>query len=288
MELSMELSIIIVNWNTSEYLRRCLESIITRPFAGECEVIVADNCSKDSSAQMVRDEFPEVVLIANDHNLGYAAGNNQGIRRSSGEYVLLLNPDTEVKEGTLDTLVQFLKNHRDAGAVACRLIGPDGKVQSSCRSFPDPAGVMFEYSKLSRLFPQSRVFGRYRMTYFDYETEVEVDQPMASCLMLTRKALDDVGMIDEEFPIFFNEVDWLFRAKQKGWKVYFTPETEIIHHGGASTRQVKPEMVRESHRSLAKFYRKHYRSRIFPPLYWFIMAAISLNCFASSRFRRSG
>jgi len=283
---NMQLSIIIVNWNTKDYLRRCLASIREHPFSGSAEVIVVDNASSDSSAEMVKEEFPEVVLLANEENLGYAEGNNQGIERAGGEHVLLLNPDTEVNAGTLDVLSQFLDAHSDAAAVSCRLIGPDGKVQSSCRSFPDPAGVLYEYSRLSRLFPRSRVFGSYRMTYFDYATEAEVDQPMASCLMLTRKALDDVGLFDEEFPIFFNEVDWLFCAREKGWKVYFTPAAEIIHHGGASTRQVKPEMVRQSHRSLAAFYRKHYKRRIPAPLYWFIMAAISVNCFFSSRLRR--
>lgn len=284
----MDLSIIIVNWNTREYLRRCLTSIREFPFSGETETIVVDNASDDSSADMVRERFPEVVLISNDENVGYACGNNQGMVIARGDYILLLNPDTEVKDGTIDTLVEFLRAHPDTGAVSCRLIGPDGKVQSSCRSFPNPAGVFYEYSKLSRLFPKSKVFGSYRMTYFDYLTEAEVDQPMASCLLIPKRVLNDVGVFDKEFPIFFNEVDWLYRAKQKGWRVYFTPTAEIAHHGGASTRQVKPEMIRESHRSLATFYRKHYKGHIRPPVYWFIMTAIAINSCLISRLRRSG
>lgn len=284
----MDLSIIIVNWNTKDYLRRCIASIRQFPHTGTTEIIIVDNASADSSAEMVRAEFPDVILVANTDNLGYAEGNNQGLRMASGEYILLLNPDTEVKSGTIDTLVKFLRAHPDGGAVSCRLIGPDGNVQSSLRGFPEPAGVLFEYTKLSRLFPKSRVLGAYRMTYFDYSTEAEVDQPMASCLLIPRKALDEVGLFDQEFPIFFNEVDWLYRAKQSGWHVYFTPDAEIVHHGGASTRQVKPAMIRESHKSLANFYRKHYKGRIWPPVYWVIMAAIAVNCHFASRLKRSG
>ena len=281
----MELSIIIVNWNTREHLQRCLTSIENHPFHGDTEVIVIDNASSDGSADMVAELFPQFSLIRNSTNEGYAEGNNRGMEKCTGDYVLLLNPDTEVHEGTLDILVRFLKDHPDAGAVSCRLIGTDGMVQSSCRSFPEPAGVLYEYFRLSRLFPKSEVFGAYRMTYFDYQSESMVDQPMASCLMIPRKTLHDVGMFDKEFPIFFNEVDWLYRAKQKGWNAYFTPSTEIVHFGGASTRQVKPEMMRESHRSLARFYNKHYKSRIWPPVYWFIMGAISINSYISSRLR---
>ena len=126
------------------------------------------------------------------------------------------------------------------------------------------------------------------MTYFRYNQAAEVDQPMGSCLLLNRKALEDVGMFDQEFPIFFNEVDWCFRAKQKGWKIYFTPAAEVIHHGGASTSQIKAEMVRESHRSMQSFYDKHYKGRISKLVYWFITAAISVNSFFASRLASIG
>jgi GT2 family glycosyltransferase len=120
------------------------------------------------------------------------------------------------------------------------------------------------------------------MTWFDYDREIEVDQPMGSCLLLSRKAIHDIGMFAQEFPIFFNEVDWLYRAKQMGWTVWFTPAAEVIHSGGASTRQRRPAMVRESHRSMKLFYAKHYRGRIFPPVYWLIIAAISINSVPAS------
>lgn len=278
-----ELSIIIVNWNTCDFLRRCLRSIHANPPACSFETIVVDNASADGSSEMVRQEFPDAVLIANSENLKYAEGNNVGIKASSGNFVLLLNPDTEVKPGMIDTLLEVTRANPNCGALSCRLIGHDGVVQSSCRSFPDPWGVLFEYTRLSRLFPKSRIFGSYRMTYFDYEHEAEVDQPMASCFLIPRKAIEDVGVFDTDFPIFFNEVDWCFRAKEKGWKIIFTPKAEILHLGGASTRQVKPEMIRESHRSLRLFYEKHYKARIFRPIYWLIVAAISINSNLASR-----
>lgn len=284
----MRLSIAIVNWNTQNDLQRCLSSIYRHPPKAEFETIVVDNASPDGSAEMVRERFPQALLVANDRNAGYAEGNNRAMRMASGDYVLLLNPDTEVGPTTLDTLVAFGERHPDMAAVGCRLVGTDGRVQSSCRSFPDPRGVLFEYLRLSRLFPSSRLFGSYRMTYFDYAHEAEVDQPMASCLLLSRASIEDIGLIDEAFPVFFNDVDWCYRAKQKGWKIYFTPDAEIQHLGGASTKQVRPAMIRESHASFKRFYEKHYKSRISAPLYWFIMTMVSLNSLVTVRLRSGG
>jgi len=284
----MDLSIAIVNWNTREYLERCLRSIFEHPPDCEFEVIVVDNASTDGSAKLVADNFHNVTLISNSENLGYARGNNQAIETSSGEFILLLNPDIEVKPGALDALLAFAKAHPEAAAVGCRLIHPDGRIQRSVRSFPSPAAVLFEYLKISRIFPNSRLFGRYRMTYFDYSTAAEVDQPMASCLLLSRRALDDVGTFDEQFPIFFNDVDWCYRAKKKGWKIFFTPDAEVIHHGGASTTQVRAKMISESHRSLARFYAKHYRGKMCAVIYWLIMIAIFTNSFFASRIKARG
>lgn len=283
----MELSIVIVNWNAKDYLRRCLDAIRETAVGIEYEVIVVDNDSEDGSADMVRSDYPWVHLIPSPDNVGYAEGNNLGIAESSGEYILLLNPDIELKERALAAMLRFAKAHEDAAAVGCRLIGPDGIVQKSCRSFPDPMGVFFEYTRLSRLFPRSKRIGSYRMTWFDHSYDLEVDQPMASCLLISRKAWDDVGGFDTVFPIFFNDVDWCYRAKEKGWKVYFTAQAEALHYGGASTKQVRPEMVRESHRSLRRFYDKHYRGHIALPIYWLISAAIGVNLFFASRFRSS-
>ena len=146
------------------------------------------------------------------------------------------------------------------------------------RGFPDPLPVLWEYCGLSRLLPRSRVFGAYRMTFFDYDKAAEVDQPMGTFLMIPRPAFAQVGLMDLQFPIFFNEVDWCWRAKREhGWSIWYTPDAAVTHYGGGSTRQVKPAMIRESHRSLLRFYDKHYRGRLFPPLLWLIRAAVRLN-----------
>jgi len=282
----MLLSVVIVNWNTSRLLEACLDGIVGNggQGAGDGEVIVVDNASSDFDEAYFRSRFPDVKFVVNDANVGYAKANNQAIAESSGGYVLLLNPDTEVKGDALDRLVEFMEAHPDAAAAGCRLVRPDGTVERSCRSFPEPGPVAAEWLGLSRLFPKSRRLGAYRMTWFGYDREMVVDQPMGSCLILSRRAIEQVGLFDEDFPIFFNDVDWCYRAKQAGWNVYFTPAAEVVHHGGASTKQVRREMRRESHRSLARFYYKHYRRRLFPPLYWLIMAAIRV----SGAFRVSG
>jgi len=253
----MRLSICIVNWNTSGLLVECLRSIHSSVLP--LEVILVDNASADFDPDVIIREFPNVLLIRNERNEGYAHANNQAIARASGEHVLLLNPDTALHEGALDALVRFMDEHPDAGAAGCKLVRPDGTVDRSCRSFPTPLAVAFEYLGLSRLFPKSRFFGRYRMTWLNYDETVEVDQPMASCLIARREVFSQVGPFDEELPIFFNDVDWCFRAKQAGWKIYFTPNAIVTHHGGASTKQVKREMIEESHRSLVRYYDKHYR-----------------------------
>ncbi|MEN6520218.1 MAG: glycosyltransferase family 2 protein [Armatimonadota bacterium] len=281
----MLLSIIIVNWNTTRLLEACLDSIYRHAPGFDFESIVIDNASNDFDTHALSLQFPRATIIANDRNRGYAEGNNQGIERASGRYVLLLNPDTEVKNDTLAKLVEFMEAHPCAASAGCRLIRPDGSIDRSVRGFPEPAAVASELFGLSRLFPKSKKLGAYRMTWFDYETEAEVDQPMGSCLILSRKAVDEIGLLDPDFPIFFNEVDWCYRAKQAGWEIYFTPVAEVIHHGGSSTKQVRRVMRRESHRSLARFYKKHYEKKLFPSVYRLIIAAIKLSEILQS-FRR--
>ncbi|MCE5199784.1 MAG: glycosyltransferase family 2 protein [Armatimonadota bacterium] len=274
----VRLSIAIVNWNTSSLLRALLISIEKYTPGFEYEVIVVDNASSDFDETAFRSEFPGVSFVTNSENVGYARGNNQAIAAARGDYLLLLNPDTEVTEGAIDALVDFMESHPDAGAAGAKLVRPDGSVDRSVRGFPYPGPIAWEYMGLSRIFPKSRVFGAYRMTYFSYDEVAEVDQPMGSCLILSQRALSEVGLIDERFPIFFNEVDWLYRAKQVGWKVYFVPQAVVIHHGGAGTKQAgRRRMVKESHDSLIRFYRKHFKGRIPAAVYYFTVACVGLN-----------
>lgn len=268
------LSIIIVNWNTRDLLRACLRSVRETCADVAHEVIVVDNASADGSAAMVAEEFPQARLVANAENVGYAKGNNQGIELARGEWLWLLNPDTEVLPNAAERLLKFMVEHKDCGALGCKLLNPPTlphshppTLQYSCRTFPTPDVILIEALGLSRLFPRHRWFGKYRMTWWDYDEVREVDQPMASSLLIRREVIEQVGGMDEAFPIFFNDVDLCYRIKQAGWKIYFTPDAQVIHHGGASTRQVKPQMIRESHQSLLRFYEKHYRGKISPLVY---------------------
>jgi GT2 family glycosyltransferase len=271
-----DLSIVIVSWNTRDLLDACLVSIRAIPDAVTREVIVVDNASTDGTAEMVRDDHPDVSLIANEENRGYAAGNNQGIALAAGRDVLLLNPDIVVLEGALDTLAGLLDDRPQVGAVAPRLVLMDGSTQASCRSFPTPDVVLYEALGLSRLFPRSRRFGKYRMTWWDYDDERPVDQPMASALLLRGEALEQVGGMDEDFPIFFNDVDLCKRLWEAGWEVWYTPGASMVHVGGASTRQARRRMIVESHRSFEFFYRKHYRGRISWWSYWMALGLLRL------------
>jgi GT2 family glycosyltransferase len=260
------LSVAIVNWNTRQMLLDALDSIYSAPPSFAFEVIVVDNASADGSAAAVAERFPQVVLIANTDNTGYAEGNNQAIKTAKAAYILLLNPDVLLPEGGLERAVGFMEAHADTGALGVRQVHPDGRLQRSVRGFPTPMTVLWELLGLSRLFPNSRLFGAYRMTWFDYAHVAEVDQPMGTFLLMRRTVVEQVGMLDEAFPIFFNEVDWCLRCKRAGWKIYFTPEVEIIHYGGASTTQVGAAMAWESRRGLLQFYAKHYSAIQFWPL----------------------
>jgi GT2 family glycosyltransferase len=267
------LSVAIVSWNTREMLLDALHSIYVAPPSFPFEVIVVDNASADGTAAAVAERFPQVILCANAENTGYARGNNQAIERARGAYILLLNPDVLLPAEGLETAVKFMVAHGQAGALGVRQVHPDGRLQRSVRGFPSPLSVCWELIGLSRLLPQSRTFGAYRMTWFDYKHVAEVDQPMGTFLLIRRTVIEQVGMLDEAFPIFFNEVDWCLRCKRAGWKIYFTPDVEIVHYGGASTSQVFAAMAWESRRGLLGFYAKHYRALRYWPLRLLIASA---------------
>ncbi len=274
----MDLSVVLVNWNTRDLLRACLASLRTAlaDVTGGSEVIVVDNASTDGSAAMVAAEFPEVRLVANQENRNYAAGNNQGLAAARGRWVLLLNPDTEVPRGAPGALIQCLEEHSQAAAVAPALTYPDGRLQESVRGFPGPQALLGELTGLARCVPHSP-WGTYRAAQPPQDRVSEVDQPMTSALLFRRSALDQVGHFDEDFPLFFNDVDLCFRLQLAGWRILYDPRIRVVHHGGASTRQVRPEAIRLSHLGLQRFYARHYRSRLAAPAYRLIQAAIALS-----------
>ena len=273
-------SAVIVNWNTRDYLRECLQSLEQTAIGELLETIVVDNASGDGSADMVAREFPGVTLIRSSRNLFYAAGNNLGVAEASGEYLLILNPDTEALGDAVAQLRGFLDEHPEASAVAPRLVHPDGSAQSSVRLFPTPLNVLIEVTRLSRLAPRSRVLGAYRMGWWDQSEVREVDQPMTSCLLVRRSKWEALRGMDEGFPMFFNDVDLCYRLKQSGGSLYFLPTARVLHHVGASTRQVKREMIVASHRGLERFYRKHYLGRVPFWVYLIVVAVSRVACLA--------
>ena len=280
------LSACIVNWNTRDDLRSCLRALADNPFTrGEQEVVVVDNASADDSARMVREEFPGVRLIANAANENYARGTNQALAAATGDLLLLLNPDARVTPGALDALAAFLEERpAEAGGVAPRLVHEDGSVQASVRGFPTPAAVLWDMTGLSRVFRNSRTFGAWRHTFFDYGTRAApAPQPMASCLLVPRRVFEAVGPMDERFPLYFNDVDWCLRAREAGFTLWYTADATVVHGYGGTTKRVRKAAVWESRRAMLRLYAKHYRGRTAAPLYRLATALITLDA-----WRRTG
>ena len=253
-----QVSIIIVNWNTSRLLEGSLRSIYVETESRFIEVIVVDNASSDDSCEMVRDKFPFVTLIENTTNFGFAHANNQGLVIAQGRYVLLLNSDTVVLNNAISKAVSFADKYHRAAVVGCRVLGPDMSVQASCFKFPSVLNMLLSCTYLNKLLPHSRFFGREAMTWWDKNDSREVDV-VCGCFMLVRKkAIEEVGMLDEQFFMYGEETDWCYRFKQAGCKVMFTPTAEIIHFAGQSSRKVRGEMLIQLRLSILKFIRKHY------------------------------
>lgn len=251
----VDLSIVIVNWNTCDMLAKCLDSIFQTVRAFAYEIIVVDNSSTDGSVEMVRTQFPSVRLIENQQNVGFTQANNQALAASCGRYVLLLNSDTEVQPGALDAMVRFVDAHPAAGAAGAHLLNSDGSFQASHTDFPTLWRESLILSSLGRAL--------LRPSYPSYGPEVEkgpqhVDYTEGACLLVRRQAVEQVGGLDEGFFMYAEEVDWCYRMKQAGWEVWYLPQVRIIHHGGGSSRQRKNRMEAELYRSRIRFFRKHH------------------------------
>ncbi len=294
---SVDMGIIIVNWNTRDLLRECLKSLAASDPSVRQRVIVVDNASSDGSADMVRAEFPAVEVIANPVNGGFAQANNLGLKalgfvpqpppqipppqggrglpsgvspslpvgeeaggrgESVPRYALLLNPDTVVPPDGLRMLIDRAEADPKIGGIGPRLVMLDGKLDLACRrSFPTPEVSLWRMTGLSKLFPKSRLFGRYNMTYLDEHLETEVDCVVGAFMMVRRAAIDQVGLLDESFWMYGEDIDWAFRIKQAGWKILYYPRVTVLHVKRAASRQ-NPRTRLEFQRASLIFYRKHY------------------------------
>jgi GT2 family glycosyltransferase len=224
-------SVIIVSYNTCEITLRCLRELYSA-MACPAEVIVVDNASTDSSAQTISRDFPEVLIIRNDRNVGFSSANNQGMRAAKGTYFLLLNSDAFVVQGTVETLVAFLEKHPEAGVAGPRLLNADGTLQRSCHRFPTPGMAWIENLWISKLLPNHPKFDSY--SRWDHNKERYVDFISGACMMVRRTTYEHVGGFDEMFFMYAEETDWQRRMHTRGWLVGFTPETKVVHLGGAS------------------------------------------------------
>jgi len=272
MPSTLDVSVCIVNWNVEKLLKACLDSVYKNTKDISFEVIVVDNNSSDGSVSMVRNDFPQVKLISNDHNAGFTKANNQAIGMSKGKYVMLLNPDTEIINNALLTMFRFMEQHGDCGALGCKLLNSDGSLQRSCKTFPTLELMLYSSLFLDQLFPRSRFLGRYFMTWWDFNDVREVEQPMGSALMIKRYVLNKVGNFDEKIFIWFDEVDLLYRIKKDEWKIYFTPDAQITHHLSRSFKQWTslPQILRGTYlwRSSRNYYFRKHKGILSVPLLW--------------------
>ncbi len=272
-----DLTIITVNYNTREYLRHCLSYVPASAEGLRYEMIVVDNGSSDGSGKMVRDEFPWVSLIVNDSNVGSTRAYNQAIRRTRSRHVVLLNSDTVPLPGALSTLVRFANScSGEVAIIGPKILNPDDSVQVSISGFPTLTKQFFhanpwlrgialrllEWHPLRKLFSSSS--SRNLQSFWDYDSLREVDYVTAACMLITRAAIDDVGLLDEDYFLYIEECDWAFRMRKKGYKVLFYPGCSIVHFGGASSgqklgrKQIANRFLLEYLRSITLFYHKNY------------------------------
>ncbi len=276
-----DLGIVIVNYNTRDLLRACLRTVYASRGDFTFEVCVVDNGSTDGSGGMLEAEFPQARRILNPDNRGYPAANNQGLRllgfpdsADAPRFALLLNPDTELPPDALAKMLAFMDAHPEAGVVGPKLVRQDGSLDLACRrSFPSPEVSFYRFSGLARLFPRSRRFGRYNLTYLDPDEMAEVDSVVGAFMMVRREAIAQVGLLDEGFFMYGEDLDWCYRIKAAGWKVYYNPEVTVLHiKRAASTRNPRAQV--EFWRAMEYFYRKHYAACTPWPVHALILAAI--------------
>jgi N-acetylglucosaminyl-diphospho-decaprenol L-rhamnosyltransferase len=266
----VDLSVVIVSWNVRDLLRQCLNTVV-KPGPLSLEVIVVDNASADGSVDMLRAEFPAVQLVANPDNVGFPAANNQGIAAAQGRYVLLLNSDAEVVGDGLATMVAFADAHPDVGVVGPQLLNPDGSVQSSRRRLPTLATAFFESTWLQPYAPR-RLLERYYVLDQPDGATLDVDWVKGAALMARREAIEQVGLLDEGFFMYSEELDWCHRFREAGWRVVYLPTAQIVHHEGKSSEQVLPARHVHFQTSKVRYFRKYHGRVVAGALRLFLLA----------------
>ena len=280
----VDLGIIIVSWNVSNLLEKCLTSIFDNIFSFRLHVIVVDNASSDDSACMVGEKFPDVELIQSDTNIGYSAANNLGLKalgfdehsQEKTRYVLLLNPDTELPTNTLQGMFEYLESRPWVGAAGPKLILPNGKLDLACRrSFPSPSVSFWHFTGLAKIFPKSELFGRYNMTFVDPDLDIEVDSVVGAFMLIRSETVSSAGLLDERFFMYGEDLDWAFRIREDGWQIRYNPAVVVHHVKRASSKQSR-RARQEFYRAMLLFYQKHYQQETSIWLHYLILLAILL------------
>ena len=254
----MDLSIIIVNYNVKEFLQNLLHSISKSSNKINREIIIVDNASNDGSVEFISEKFPEVNLIANTKNLGFSTANNIGMKQAKGKYILLLNPDTLVSEDTFEKMICFFEENPQVGLAGCKILNPDGTIQLACRrSFPGPWTSFCKVTGLSNLFPKSRLFAQYNLTYLDSDQTYEVDAISGSFMMFRKDVYEKIGGLDEKFFMYGEDLDFCYRAQKSGYKVFYVHSTQIIHYKGESTKKSGLDETKIFYNAMHLFVKKH-------------------------------
>lgn len=263
---SFDLSIVIVTWNSGNEIGNCLRSVIENTADLNYEIVIVDNDSKDNTVKKIsgiaEDKFHRINLILNKANTGYTKASNQGILSSSGKNILLLNPDTIIKDGSVGILLEKLNEDEKTGAIAPQLINPDGSIQKSCRKFPTFWDMFCEFTFLSSVFPESKTFSSWKMNYFSHDEEILVEQPMAAALLIKKEVLNITGNFDERFNMFFNDVDLCKRIIDSGHNIVFYPEFKIIHEKGVSIYKDRVNMIKVWNEDCLSYFKKYSHSSL--------------------------
>ena len=279
--------VVVVNYNTAGLLRRCLDHLVASQSSHPITITVVDNGSRDASLEMVRADFPQVRTIRSARNLGFAGGNNLALRQivagaptgaaRQDVWVLLVNSDLFVAPETIARLVEFAEADPTIGIVGPRVERPDGSLDLACRrSFPTPANAFFKLAGLSRRFPGNARLAAYNLTNLDERALTEVDAVTGACMLVRLSAIDRVGLLDEDFFMYGEDLDWAYRIKAAGWRVFYNPATCVLHQKGATSARQSGKMIVEFYRAMYLFYCKHYAARSPRPLNWLVTAGIAL------------
>lgn len=259
----MDLSIVIISYNSKEFIKRCLNSLLNSGANLEIETIVVDNGSQDGSVELLRADFAQVKLIQNEKNLGYPKACNRGIKEAKGRYIFILNSDTELSNGSLHRMIEFMDGNPRCGILGPKLLDEDGKIQLSCRSFPSYSTAFFNrYSLLTKYFPRSKYADKYLMTNSRHNAIQEVDWVSGAAMVFSRACLDRIGIFDENFFIYCEDVDICRRAKNNGWQVFYYPKLCFTHFIGGTLKRTSFRSIFWHHKSIWHYYKKHLKVNI--------------------------